>query len=49
MATPNQFYFEDVEIGNLDELAANYPAVGADLRAIAASARHVPQTTKGPR
>jgi uncharacterized protein len=27
----------DVEIGNVDELAGNYPAVGADLRAIAAS------------
>lgn len=36
---------EDVEIGHLDELAAAYPAVGADLRAIA-SVRHVPQTTK---
>ncbi len=31
----------DVEIGNLDELAAKYPAVAADLRAIAASVRHV--------
>jgi hypothetical protein len=27
----------DVEIGNVDELAANYPSVAADLRAIAAS------------
>jgi predicted cupin superfamily sugar epimerase len=31
----------DVEIGNLDELAAKYPTVAADLRAIAASVRHV--------
>jgi len=28
----------DVEIGNLDELVRSYPAVAADLRAIAASA-----------
>jgi predicted cupin superfamily sugar epimerase len=27
----------DVELGNLDELAGKYPAVAADLRAIAAS------------
>ena len=31
----------DVEIGNLDELARKYPAVAADLRAIAASVQHV--------
>jgi predicted cupin superfamily sugar epimerase len=31
----------DVEIGNLDELAGKYPAVAADLRAIAASVQHV--------
>src|SRR6266705_2287884 len=31
----------DVEIGDLDELAAKYPAVAADLRAIAASVRQV--------
>jgi predicted cupin superfamily sugar epimerase len=31
----------DVEIGDVDELAAKYPAVAADLRAIAASVRHV--------
>jgi hypothetical protein len=31
----------DVEIGNLDELAAKYPDVAADLRAIAASVREV--------
>jgi hypothetical protein len=29
----------DVEIGKLDELAAKYPSVAADLRAIAASVR----------
>ena len=32
----------DVEIGNLDELAAKYPTVAADLRAIAASVQEVP-------
>src|SRR5205807_2579752 len=31
----------DVEIGKLDELAGKYPAVAADLRAIAASVKHV--------
>lgn len=31
----------DVEIGNLDELAAKHPTVAADLLAIAASVRHV--------
>jgi predicted cupin superfamily sugar epimerase len=31
----------DVEIGNLDELAGRYPALTADLRAIAASVREV--------
>jgi len=31
----------DVEIGNLEELAAKYPTVAADLRAIAASVRQV--------
>ncbi len=31
----------DVEIGNLDELAGNYPAVAEELRAIAASVREV--------
>ncbi len=30
----------DVEIGNVDELAGKYPAVAADLRAIAAAAHH---------
>ena len=30
----------DVEIGNLDELTGKYPAVAADLRAIAASVAH---------
>jgi hypothetical protein len=29
----------DVEIGDVDELAAKYPRVAADLRAIAASVR----------
>jgi predicted cupin superfamily sugar epimerase len=39
----------DVEIGNLDELAGKYPAVAGELRAIAASARHVTQSGIGPR
>lgn len=38
---------EDVEIGNLDMLAAKYPSVASDLRAIAASVRDVPPG--GPR
>src|SRR6266700_2506318 len=39
---------EDVEIGNLEELAGKYPSVAADLRAIAASVQHV-VPTGGPR
>jgi predicted cupin superfamily sugar epimerase len=39
----------DVEIGNLDELAGKYPAVAADLRAIAASVQHVAPSGVGPR
>ena len=39
----------DVEIGNLDELAAAYPAVAADLRAIAASIKHDVPAGIGPR
>ncbi len=39
----------DVEIGNLDELAGNYPAVAADLRAIAASVQHDGPAPLGPR
>ena len=39
----------DVEIGNVDELAANYPAVAADLRAIAASVRDIAPGGPGPR
>jgi predicted cupin superfamily sugar epimerase len=39
----------DVEIGNLDELAGKYPAVAADLRAIAASVQHVAPIGVGPR
>jgi predicted cupin superfamily sugar epimerase len=40
----------DVEIGNLDELTARYPAVAADLRAIAASVQHnLAPTGVGPR
>jgi predicted cupin superfamily sugar epimerase len=39
----------DVEIGNLDELTGKYPAVAADLRAIADSVRHVAPAGGGPR
>jgi predicted cupin superfamily sugar epimerase len=39
----------DVEIGNLDELTGKYPAVAADLRAIAESVRHVAPAGGGPR
>jgi uncharacterized protein len=39
----------DVEIGNLDELAGKYPAVAADLRAIAASVQHVTPSSGTPR
>ena len=39
----------DVEIGNVDELARKYPAVAADLRAIAASVQHGPPSGPGPR
>jgi len=39
----------DVEFGNLDELAGKYPAVAADLRAIAASVREVPTSGQGTR
>src|SRR5213594_4131816 len=34
----------DVEIGKLDEVTGKYPAVAADLRAIAASVQHVAPT-----
>jgi predicted cupin superfamily sugar epimerase len=39
----------DVELGKLDELAGRYPAVAADLRAIAASVQHVAPGGVGPR
>jgi uncharacterized protein len=39
----------DVEIGNVDELAAKYPAVAADLRAIAASVQHDGPSGPSPR
>ncbi|MCC2627839.1 MAG: cupin protein [Thermomicrobiales bacterium] len=39
----------DVEIGNVDELAGNHPAVAADLRAIAASVQHDGPSGVGPR
>ena len=39
----------DVEIGDLDELAGEYPAVAEDLRAIASSVRQVAPSGVGPR
>jgi len=39
----------DVEIGDLDALSGKYPAVAADLRAIAASVQHVAPSGAGPR
>jgi uncharacterized protein len=39
----------DVEIGNLDELARNYPAIAADLRAINAPLQDVVPGDTGPR
>jgi len=40
---------EDVELGNLDQLAADYPAVASDLRAIAASVKNPAAASVGPR
>jgi predicted cupin superfamily sugar epimerase len=40
---------EDVEIGKLDEIAARYPSVADDLRAIAASVQHAAPVGVGPR
>jgi predicted cupin superfamily sugar epimerase len=39
---------QDVEIGDLDRLATQYPGVASEIRAIAASVREVP-TAPGPR
>jgi uncharacterized protein len=39
----------DVEIGNVDELAGSYPAVAADLRAIAASVEQDGPSSASPR
>jgi hypothetical protein len=39
----------DVEIGNLDELAGSYPAIAADLRAIAVSVQQDGPSSTGPR
>jgi predicted cupin superfamily sugar epimerase len=39
----------DVEIGKLNELTGKYPGVAGDLRAIAASVRHVAPGGAGPR
>jgi predicted cupin superfamily sugar epimerase len=40
---------KDVEIGKLDEIAAKYPSVAGDLRAIAESVQHVAPPGVGPR
>ena len=40
---------QDVEIGKLDEIAAKYPPVAGDLRAIAASVQQVVPAGVGPR
>ena len=40
---------EDVELGNLDQLAADYPAVASDLLAIAASVKNPASASVGPR
>ena len=39
----------DVELGQLDELAGLYPAIAAELRAIAASVQTVAPSEAGPR
>jgi predicted cupin superfamily sugar epimerase len=39
----------DVELGNLDELAAAHPAVATELRAIAAEVPHTTPSAAGPR
>jgi predicted cupin superfamily sugar epimerase len=39
----------DVEIGNVDELAARYPGIAGDLRSIVASIQVVPQSPGVPR
>ena len=38
----------DVELGNVEDLAGNYPAVAADLRAIATSEYEVAPSRAGP-
>jgi uncharacterized protein len=38
----------DVEIGKVEELAGDYPAVAADLRAIAASVQDIEPSEAGP-
>ncbi len=46
---PGVVVSSDVEIGNLDKLAAQYPTLAAEMRAIAASAKYVPPNPAAPR
>jgi predicted cupin superfamily sugar epimerase len=46
---PGVVVASDVEIGNLDKLAAQYPTLASDMRAIAASAKFVPPNPAAPR
>ena len=40
---------QDVEIGDLDQLASKYPGVATEIRSIAASVKNVPITAVRPR
>jgi hypothetical protein len=47
-AWPGVVPSKDVEIGNLDELAAKYPRVAHGIREIAKSVRDVPSVSRQP-
>jgi hypothetical protein len=40
---------QDVEIGDLDQLASKYPGVATEIRSIAAAVKNVPMTAVPPR
>ncbi|MCQ4188569.1 cupin domain-containing protein [Methylocystis suflitae] len=40
---------QDVEIGDLDQLASKYPGVATEIRSIAAAVKNVPMTAVRPR